>query len=71
MYKTYEASVAFSSWCFFGMNEVTFFSNLLFLSSNFSCLINVSALKVPKRPYIVVIRHSLNSRSRREGNERI
>ena len=54
----------------FGLNEVTFFSNSLFLSSNLSCLINVFALRVPKRPHIVVNRHSLNSRSRKQGNQR-
>ena len=70
VYKKSEASDAFSFWFFFGMNEITFFSNSLFLSSNFSFLINFCALKVSKRPYIVVIRHSLNSRSRKEGNER-
>ena len=71
VHKKSEAPDAFSSWCSFGLNEVTFFSNSLFLSSNISCLINVCALKVPKRSYTVVIRHSLNSRSRKECKERI
>ena len=48
--KKSETSDAFSSWCFFGLKEVTFFSNSLFLSSNFLCLINLFALKVPKIP---------------------
>ena len=70
MHKKSGVSDAFSSWCFFGLNEVNFFSSSLFVSSNFECLINVFALKVLKSPYIVVIRHSLVNRSRKEHNER-
>ena len=38
VHKKSEASDAFSAWCFFGLNEVAFFSCSLFVSSNFSCI---------------------------------
>ena len=38
MNKKSEASGAFSSWCFFGLNEVAFFSCSLFVSSILSCI---------------------------------
>ena len=53
-------------WVLFGVKEVTFISISLFLTSNFCCLINLFAPKVPKILYIVVIRHSSNNRSWQE-----
>ena len=68
MHKKSEASDAFSSWCFFGLNEVAFFSCLLFVSSNFSCIGTSFALNVTKSPYMFVNRHSMVNWSQKEGN---
>ena len=56
MHKKSEASDAFSSWCFFGLNEVAFFSCLLFVSSN-SSYWNFFSLNVTKSPYMFVNKH--------------
>ena len=74
VHKKSEASDAFSSWCFFGLNEVfshvclRFFSCLLFVSSNFSCIGTFFALNVTKSPYMFVNRHSMINWSPKEGN---
>ena len=59
MHKKSEASDAFSSWCFFGLNEVVFFSCLLFVSSNSSCIGNFFALNGTKSPCTFVNRQSV------------
>ena len=46
--KKSEASEALSSWCFFRLNEVAFFSSSLFISSKFFYLRNFSGLVVPQ-----------------------
>ena len=59
MHKKSEASDAFSSWCFFGLTEVAFFSCLLLVSSKLSCIGTVFALNVTKSPSMFVNRHSV------------
>ena len=64
MHKKSEASDAFSSWCFFGLNEVAFF--LMFAGFiKFLMYWNFFALNVTKSPYMV--RHSIIWSSK-EGN---
>ena len=68
MHKKSEASDAFSSWCFFGLNEVAFFTCLLFVSSFSLCIGTFFALNVTKSPYMFVNKHSLINWSPKEGN---
>ena len=59
LHKKSEASDAFSTCCFFGLNEVAFFSCLLLVSSKFSCIGTFFALNVTKSPYMFVNKHSV------------
>ena len=68
MHRKSEASDAFSSRCFFGLNEVAFFLMFVFVSSNSSCIGAFFALNVTKSHYIFVNRHSLINWSPKEGN---
>ena len=47
MHKKFEASDAFSSWCFFGLNEVAF-SLMFSVCFKFIMYWNFLALNVPK-----------------------
>ena len=69
MHKKSEASDAFSSCCFFGLNEVAFF--LMFAVGFIKVLMYWNfffALNVTKSPYMFVNKHSLISWSPKEGN---
>ena len=68
MHKKSEASDAFSSWCFFGLMRLRFFSFLMFVSSNFSCMGTFFVLNVTKSPYMFVNRHSVINWSPKEAN---
>ena len=74
VHKNLRPLMRFHFGAFLAWMRLPFFSSSLFVSSNFSCLINVFALKVPKSPSIVVIKNILNNRSWKKvmkGFERI
>ena len=68
VHKKSEASDAFSSWCFFGLNEVAFFLMFAVCFIKFLMYWNFFALNVTKSPYMFVNRHSVINWSPREGN---
>ena len=68
MHKISEASDAFSSWCFFGLNEVAFFLMFCCLFHQISHVLETFALNVTKSPYMFVSGHSVINWSPKEGN---
>ena len=68
VHKKSEASDAFSSWCFFGLNEVAFFLIIAVCFIKFLMYWKFFALNVTKSPYMFVNRHSVINWSPREGN---
>ena len=68
VHKKSEASDVFSSWCFFGLNEVAFFLMFAVCFIKFLMYWNFFALNGTKSPYTFVNRHSLISWSPKEGN---
>ena len=68
VHKKSEASDAFSSWCFFGLNEVVFLLMFAVCSSNSSCIGIFFALNGTKSPYTFVNLHSVINWSPKEGN---
>ena len=68
MHKISEASDAFSSWCFFDLNEVAFLSCLLFVHQIPHVLEFFFALNGTKSPYTFVNTHSVINWSPKEGN---
>ena len=69
VHKKSEASDAFSSWCFFGLNEVAFFLMFSVCFIKFIMYWNFFAFNVPKNPYMFVGRHIVINWSPKEGNE--
>ena len=68
MDKKSEASDAFSSWCFFGLNKVAFFLMFAVCFIKFLMYWNFFALNVTKSAYMFVNRHSVINWSPKEGN---
>ena len=68
VHKKSEASDAFSSWCFFGLNEVAFFLMFAVCFIKFLMYWIFFALNVTKSPYMFVNRHSMVNWSPKEGN---
>ena len=69
MHKNSEASDAFSSWCFFGLNEVAFSLMFAVCLIKFLMYWNLFALNLPKSSYLFVKRLSVINWSPKEGNE--
>ena len=59
LHKKSEASDAFSSWCFFGLNEAVFFLMFAVCFIKFLMYWKFFALNGTKSPYMFVNRHSV------------
>ena len=68
VHKKSEASDVFSSWCFFGLNEVAFFLMFAVCFIKFLKYWNFFALNGTKSPYMFVNRHSMINWRPKEGN---
>ena len=68
VHKNLRPLMRFHLAAFFALMRLRFFSCLLYVSSNFSCIGTFFALNVPKSPYTFVNRHSVINWSPKEGN---
>ena len=68
VHKKSEASDVFSSWCFFGLNEVALFLMFAVCFIKFLMYWDFFALNWTKSTYTFVNRHSVISWSPKEGN---